>query len=69
MSVRKMKVLKQWFPVGIRTEPFDDLCSCLQTVGAQLHRRHGGEDPEVCERAPTVPGVGSRGAQLLAAAF
>lgn len=55
--------------MGIRTEPFDDLYSRLQTVGAQLHRGHGGEDPEVGERAQTVPGVGSRGAQLLAAAL
>lgn len=38
-------------------------------LGAQLHRGHGGEDPQVGERAPTVPGVGSRGAQLLAAAL
>lgn len=38
-------------------------------VGAQLHRRHGGEDPQVGERAQAVPGVGSRGAQLLAAAL
>lgn len=61
--------LKQLFPVGIRAEPFDDLYFRLQTVGAQLHRRHGGKDPEVGERAQTVPGVGSRGAQLLAAAL
>lgn len=38
-------------------------------VGAELHRGHGGEDPEVGERAQAVPGVGSRGAQLLAAAL
>lgn len=45
------------------------MCMSLHLLGAELHRGHGGKDPEVSERAQTMPGVRSRGAQLLEAAF
>lgn len=38
-------------------------------LGVELHRGHGGKDTEVSERAQTMPGVRSRGAQLLETAF
>lgn len=45
------------------------LCVFLHLLGAELHCGHGGKDTEVSECTPTMPGVGSRGAQLLEAAF
>lgn len=41
----------------------------FRLLGAELHCGHGGKDTEVSECTQTMPGVRSRGAQLLEASF